>query len=290
MKILIRVFLASSFVCVGSLELCASDEPKAAPPPKELVQYVRDAAKLGLNDGEIERNAAAAGWSGALVKTALAAMKTAPENAATPQEPASSPASGSSATSATPAVETSAAPEPAAPTPSVDRPKAHGVPEDYRIGEGDVLQISVYKEPDASVPNAVVLPGGQIAMPLIKRIQAAGLTAAELEKAVTEQLTKFIPGADVTVVVSGVHSKRIYVVGAVKKEGPIAYTYRMTVMQALSEAGGLTDYAKRKKIYVLRTENGKEARLPFDYDAALRGERMQLNVPLLPNDTLVVPH
>jgi polysaccharide export outer membrane protein len=64
----------------------------------------------------------------------------------------------------------------------------------------------------------------------------------------------------------------------------------MTVMQALSEAGGLNDYAKRKKIYVLRTENGKEYKLPFDYDAVLKGERMELNIPLLPNDTLVVPH
>jgi polysaccharide biosynthesis/export protein len=79
-------------------------------------------------------------------------------------------------------------------------------------------------------------------------------------------------------------------IGAVKKEGPIQYTYRMTVMQALSEAGGLTEYAKRKKIYVLRTENGKEYRLPFDYDAVLKGERMDSNIPLLPNDTLVVPH
>ena len=79
-------------------------------------------------------------------------------------------------------------------------------------------------------------------------------------------------------------------IGAVKKEGPIPYTYRMTIMQAISEAGGLTDYAKRKKIYVLRTENGKEFRLPFDYDAVLRGEHMELNIPLLPNDTLVVPH
>jgi polysaccharide export outer membrane protein len=164
------------------------------------------------------------------------------------------------------------------------------VPDNYRIGEGDMLQISVYKEPDASVPNAVVLPDGQIALPLVKRIQVAGLTPAEAEKNITEQLTKFIPGADVTVVVSGANSKRIYVVGAVKKEGPIPYTYRMTIMQAISEAGGLTDYAKRKKIYVLRNENGKELRLPFDYNAALRGERTELNVPMLPNDTLVVPH
>jgi polysaccharide export outer membrane protein len=64
----------------------------------------------------------------------------------------------------------------------------------------------------------------------------------------------------------------------------------MTVMQALSEGGGLTDYAKRKKIYILRTQNGKDYKLPFDYDAVLKGERMELNIPLLPGDTIVVPH
>ena len=88
---------------------------------------------------------------------------------------------------------------------------------------------------------------------------------------------------------SQIHSKKLYMVGGVKTEGPIPYTYRMTVMQAISEAGGVTDYAKRKKIYILRTLNGKEYKLPFDYDAVLKGERMELNIPLLPGDTIVVP-
>ena len=127
-------------------------------------------------------------------------------------------------------------------------------------------------------------------MPLLKEVEVVGLTPREAEKIITSRLSKYIPAADVTVVVSGINSKKIYIVGAVKKEGPIPYTYRMTVLQALSEAGGLNDYAKRKKIYVLRTENGKEYKLPFDYDAVLKGERMELNIPLLPNDTVVVPH
>ena len=62
------------------------------------------------------------------------------------------------------------------------------------------------------------------------------------------------------------------------------------LMQGISEAGGLTDYAKRKKIYVLRNENGRQYKLPFDYDAVLKGERMELNLPLLPGDTIVVPN
>ena len=104
-------------------------------------------------------------------------------------------------------------------------------------------------------------------------------------------LSKQIRAADVTVIVSGINSKKVFFVGGgVKKEGPIPYTYRMTIMQGLSEAGGLTDYAKRKKIYVLRNENGRQYKLAFDYDAVLRGEHMELNLPLLPGDTIVVPN
>ena len=117
-----------------------------------------------------------------------------------------------------------------------------------------------------------------------------GLTPKQAETLITEQLGKFINGADVTVVVAEINSKKVYLVGAVKKEGPLSYTYRMSVMQAISEGGGLTDYAKRKKIYVLRTENGRQFRLPFNYDAVLKGEHMELNIPLLPGDTVVVPH
>jgi polysaccharide export outer membrane protein len=163
----------------------------------------------------------------------------------------------------------------------------HTVP-DYSIGAGDVLQVSVWKEPDASVPSVVVRPDGKIAMPLLKDVAVAGLTPAQAEAAITERLAPIIHDAEVTVVVTAINSKKIYVIGAVNKEGPIAYTYRMTALQALSEAGGLTEYAKRKKIYILRTENGKTSRLPFNYDQVIRGEKMDQNVQLSPGDTVVV--
>jgi polysaccharide export outer membrane protein len=107
---------------------------------------------------------------------------------------------------------------------------------------------------------------------------------------ITEELRHLITAADVTVIVAGINSKKVYLVGAVKKEGPLAYSYRMSVMQAISEGGGLTDYAKRKKIYVLRIENGRQSRLPFNYDAVLKGQHMDSNVALLPDDTVVIPH
>lgn len=160
---------------------------------------------------------------------------------------------------------------------------------DYRIGAGDVLQISVWKEPEASIPSIVVRPDGKITLPLLKDVQVAGLTPRDAEKLITTGLSGFITDANVTVIVTGINSKKIYIIGAVKREGTLSYSYRMTVMQALTEAGGLTDYAKRNKIYVLRAQGGKETKIPFDYDAVLKGKDID-HLSLLPNDTLVVPH
>jgi len=162
--------------------------------------------------------------------------------------------------------------------------------DEYQIGEGDVLQISVWGEPAASVPSVVVRPDGKISMPLLKDVRVAGLTPAQAEKLITGALADIIKAANVTVMVAQINSKKVYLLGAVKKEGTISYTYRMTVMQALSEAGGLTEFAKRRKIYVMRNENGRESRLLFDYDAVVKGQHMEQNVSLLPGDTIVVPH
>lgn len=165
-----------------------------------------------------------------------------------------------------------------------------GVPDDYVIGSGDILQIAVWKELEVSVPTVVVRPDGRIAIPLIKDVEVAGLTPMQAEKVITDLLSKYINAPNVTVVVTTINSKKVYVLGGVKKEGPLPYTYRMSVIQALTEAGGLTEYAKRKKIYVLRTENGKDYRLPFDYDSVIKGEKMEQNIQLLAGDTVVVPH
>jgi polysaccharide export outer membrane protein len=127
-------------------------------------------------------------------------------------------------------------------------------------------------------------------MPLIKEVEVAGLTPPQAEKVITASLARYITDANVTVVVSAIVSKKIYVIGAVRKEGTLLYNYGMTVLQALSEAGGITEYAKRKKIYVLRAENGRDYRLDFNYDEAVRGERMEQNITLIPGDTIVIPH
>jgi polysaccharide export outer membrane protein len=196
-----------------------------------------------------------------------------------------------------PALMSEVTPPLAAPAPNIpanshvaQNVEGGGAPYNYLIGAGDVLQVNVWKEPDVSVPAAVVRPDGRISLPLLKDVSVLGLTPKQAEMMITEELRHLITAADVTVIVAGINSKKVYLVGAVKKEGPLAYSYRMSVMQAISEGGGLTDYAKRKKIYVLRIENGRQSRLPFNYDAVLKGQHMDSNVALLPDDTVVIPH
>ena len=139
------------------------------------------------------------------------------------------------------------------------------------------------------VAAAIVRPDGKISLPLVKELDVQGLMPTELEKLLTAKLDQFIHGADVTVVIKEIHSKRVYLVGAVKREGPVPLLSSMTVLQVLAEAGGLTEYAKKKKIYVLREENGKRNRYPFDYEAVIKGEHMDENIAVLPDDTIVVP-
>src|SRR5437899_1209014 len=156
-----------------------------------------------------------------------------------------------------------AAGAPSAPQAPKNESAAVNTPPGYRIGAGDALQINVWKEAEASVGSVVVRPDGKISLPLVKEVDVMGLMPAELEKVLTAKLARFIRDADVTVVVQQIHSKKVYLVGAAKKEGPVPLLSSMTVLQVLSEAGGVTDYAKRRKIYVLRTVNGKQTKLAF---------------------------
>ncbi len=264
--------------------MCRAAEPVL---PKELVQYVRQAKGQGVTESKIKKQALAVGWPPALVDAALVSAKDAKSvpgvDVAAKFEPPSAPPA--ELQPVPPAVSAATAPAPGGSVAPVQL-----VPDDYQIGAGDTLQISVWKEPEVSVPSAIVRPDGRITVPLIKEVAVAGLTPRQAEKVITEGLGKFITDANVSVVVTAMPSKKVFVIGAVRKEGPLAYTYGMSVVQALSEAGGLNDYAKRKKIYVLRSENGRQYRMDFNYDEVIRGERMEQNIVLLPDDTIVIPH
>jgi len=163
---------------------------------------------------------------------------------------------------------------------------SQGGPE-YVIGPEDVLHIAVWKENDltATLP---VRPDGKISLPLLDDVQAAGLTPKQLSESVTEKLKKYIADPRVTVVVTSINSKRIYLVGEVLHPGATPMLPNMTVLQALSSAG-LNQFANTKKIYVLRTQNGKQEKMPVDYRRIVKGERIDQNYMLQPGDTIVVP-
>jgi polysaccharide export outer membrane protein len=163
-------------------------------------------------------------------------------------------------------------------------------PPGYRIGAGDNLEVNVWKEAEASVQSVIVRPDGKITLPLVKEVDVMGLTPEELEKVLVAKLSSKIVQPDVTVVIREIRSKKVYLVGAVNKVGPVPLLSNMTILQVLAEAGGITEYGKKKKIYIMRTENGKQVKLPFNYDAVIKGEHMEQNIQVLPDDTIVVPH
>ena len=158
---------------------------------------------------------------------------------------------------------------------------------EYVIGPQDVLHIAVWKETDltATLP---VRPDGKISLPLLNDVQASGLTPKQLADSVTEKLKKYIADPRVTVVVTEINSKRIYVTGEVLHSGATPMLPNMTVLQALSSAG-LNQFANTKRIYVLRTENGKQQKLPVNYRKLVKGEQIEQNYVLQPGDTIVVP-
>jgi polysaccharide biosynthesis/export protein len=168
-------------------------------------------------------------------------------------------------------------------------PVGNVLPEGYRIGVGDVLAIAVWREPDASVPETVVRLDGQIALPLVGDIAVAGRTPGEVQDSLKEKFGQFIRQPVVAVVVRAINSRRVYVVGAVHKEGPLNLTRPMTVLQALSEAGGLADFSQKTKIYILRKVDGRQVKLPFNYKAVVKGEHLEQNIVLMPDDTIFVP-
>ncbi len=158
----------------------------------------------------------------------------------------------------------------------------------YKIGPQDLLKIDVWRE-DQLTRTVPVRPDGKITLPLLNDVQAAGLTPMELAAVIGEELKKYINNPQVTVSLMEINSRRIYVTGEVTKAGAYALLPHMTVLQALSGSGGFTQFARMKNIYVLRTQNGKQIKLPFNYKEAISGKNPEQNIELLPGDVIVVP-
>jgi polysaccharide export outer membrane protein len=159
---------------------------------------------------------------------------------------------------------------------------------EYKIGPQDVLRVDVWKEPEIT-RTIPVRPDGKITLPLLNDVQAAGLTAMELAASLSEGFKKYLNNPQVTVTVTDINSRRIYVTGEVGRAGALPLLPNMTVLQAVSSCGGFTQFAKIKKIYVLRLEDGKQVKHPFNYKEVVNGKNPEDNITLQPGDTIVVP-
>lgn len=159
---------------------------------------------------------------------------------------------------------------------------------DYKIGPQDLLRIDVWKELEIS-RTVPVRPDGKISLPLLNDVQAAGLSPMQLAAVISEGLKKYITNPQVTVSVAEINSRRIYVTGEVLKAGAFPLLPNMTVLQALSSSGGFSQFARVKNIYVLRKEEGKDVKHPFNYKDVVAGKKPEQNILLQPGDVVVVP-
>jgi len=159
-------------------------------------------------------------------------------------------------------------------------------PADYRAGVDDEFMISVWHEPELS-GGVVVRPDGMITLPLLNDLKVVGLTTDEMQVLLTEKMKTLVNDPQVTVIVKAMHSRKVFLVGNVMKQGSYPLSGKKTVLELIVEAGGLGPFAKQRSIYVLRKRDGKEIRLPFNYKKALSGKGD--NPELMPGDMVVVP-
>ncbi len=161
-------------------------------------------------------------------------------------------------------------------------------PDAYIIGADDVLTINVWKENELTrvVP---VRPDGKISIPLLNDVQAVGLTPLQLGTLITERLRKFLADPQVTVIVNAINSRKIYITGEMARTGAYPLAPEMTVMQAIATAGGFSQFANPRKIYVLRSVGGKKVKYPFNYKEVLKGNNPEQDILLKPGDIIVVP-
>jgi len=161
-------------------------------------------------------------------------------------------------------------------------------PNAYIIGEQDGLAVTVWKEKEIS-GAVVVRPDGKITVPLVGEVKVVGMTPVEVQSLLAERLKPFVNVPQVTVAVTEIRSRKVYLIGHSAREGPFMINSSTTVLQIIAQAGGLKDYAKRKKIYILRQQGNSQVRFPFNYDDVIKGKNTNQNILLEPGDTIVVP-
>lgn len=161
-------------------------------------------------------------------------------------------------------------------------------PTDYRLHAGDQVEATVWKEPDLT-RTVTVRPDGKFTFPLVGEVVAAGKTVAEIQADINTRLLRFIPEPVVTVSVTGIEGNRIYVIGQVNKPGAFVMNPSISVLQALSLAGGTTPYAALNDIIIVRNNDGRQVSVPFRYSDVSKGRNLDQNVRLESGDVVIVP-
>lgn len=161
-------------------------------------------------------------------------------------------------------------------------------PSKYIIGPEDVLEISVWREPDLQ-REVLVRPDGRISFPLAGDFKAAGRTPEQIQEIIAQRIQRYIPDPVVTVTVRTIGGNKIYVIGQVKAPGAYVIGRYVDVLQALTLAGGLSEFADEDSIRIIRREAGRETVFPFEYDDVKKGRKLQQNIILRGGDTVVVP-
>jgi polysaccharide biosynthesis/export protein len=207
--------------------------------------------------------------------------------AAPPKAPAPKPAATQQKPPQTPAQPPAAA-KPALPGPVVPTGPVVQTEPGFTIGAGDVLGVLVWRDPEMS-GDVTVRNDGKITLPLIRDIEAAGMTPNDLAEHIQTAVREYVTDASVTVVVRQMNSRRVFITGEVARPGAYSLSTSMTVMQLIAVAGGLNEFAESKSISIMRVEGGKTRTFPFDYKNVANGKKAAQNIVLKPGDTVVVP-
>jgi polysaccharide export outer membrane protein len=230
----------------------------------------------------------------AVCVASLAHAQEAPPGTPSAAEVTATTAAAATAAAATPAVE--AATAPAAPEPSrapriapvVRSASAVDMSKEYLIGPEDVLDITVWKNCPDLCRTVPVRPDGKMSLPLVNDVQAAGLTPMDLRQHLTDQLAEYLPSPEVSVIVREVHNFKVAVVGSVKMPGDYEIKSQATVLELLARAQGLTEFANRDRIVILRQNGSATTRIPFNYRKVAEGND-QDNFYVRAGDIIVVP-
>lgn len=186
-------------------------------------------------------------------------------------------------------------PAPAAPPPATApaapaqaTPPQVELPAGYTIGPDDVLNVMFWRDKEMS-SDVVVRPDGRITLPLVNDIVAVGLTPEQLRDRIKEEASRYVEDPSVTVIVRQINSRRVFITGMVGKPGAYPMTRTITVLQLISIAGGLHEYADAKNIMIMRKEEGQQVALKFNYNDVRKGKNLKQNIELRSGDTVVVP-